>query len=181
MSRHFVAFEKTIQDLKDWTGTTCPKRKILLKNYELTIEKYNDFFHLCFLHAAPTAPTTNDSRNTLVKVFKGIPCQESSKYKENKRLQDMRDYWGVGQYLATSYGEFSPGYNDISIGLHSEFFTMQFYLSCDLEKYQKFAMFVYLVLCAVFECLEREDLCADYIFVLQRYFPNDLVRIISCY
>ena len=95
--------------------------------------------------------------------------------------KQTRDYWEVGQYLATSYGEFSPGYNDISIGLNSEFFTMQFYLSCDPEKYQKFAMFVYLVLCAVFECLEREDLCADYIFVLQKYFPNDLVRIISCY
>ena len=84
----YVEFEKTIQDLKDWTGTTCRKRTIFLKNYELTIEKYNDFFHLYFLHAtptAPTAPTTNDSRNTLVKVFKGIPCQESSKYKENKR------------------------------------------------------------------------------------------------
>ena len=189
MSRHFVAFEKTILEIKDLSFCHGDQKNILLKNYDVAVSKNDIALFLYFEHSA-----NEHCQDNLMKVFKSIPYDKSiafgledlgNLHRWEWKPEKPREPGEPGKRFVGSSGyNFSPGYNDISVRLREKWFRMSFYISNTNKQYQEFAMFVYTILSMVFECIECDDSDndhADKLFGLQRFFPDVLVRLICNY
>ena len=178
MRRHFSAFEKSVLELKNWRPSNCNRKQIVIKNYNLTVAKEDDGrIIFVFQHAAPHA-----CRDALMDVFRNIPHDEDVEFDEldGGNLKDIH-CWDVGKYFyARSQYKFSNNKNDILVHLGEKDFVLYFNIR-NTQQYKKFAFFVYMILSMVFECIDNNQFHTDSIFVLQKYFPDVLVRLICCY
>ena len=124
MRRHFLAFEKSVLELKDWRPSNCNRKLVLIKNHQLTITKDNNGggFYVSFEHAAPQA-----SRDALMDAFKTIAHDKSTKF-SGKTLKDIHYWQTENEFRARSHYKFSGDYNDISVTMNDSNFAV-FFLS----------------------------------------------------
>ena len=193
MSRHFVAFEKAILEIKDLSFCHGDQKNILIKNYSVAVSKDDIALMLSFEHSANEL-----YQDKLLKVFKIIPHNKSTTFNSLENLESLRQWeWKSEKsekpgdhgkrFVAASIYDFSPGYNDISVRIQEKSFRLSFYISNTGKQYQEFALFMYKILSMVFECLDdsynRDNVhtAIDSVFGLQRYFPDVLVRLICNY